>query len=130
MNSPFRTDNDAITDAQSGRERQRDSLLLKADMRLSNTSGSFEARVRNLSAGGLMAEAAVAANRGDPVEVNLRNVGWVFGTVAWSTGNRFGVAFNAPIDPKLVRKPVGGNNESISIVHRPDAEKLRKLRHL
>lgn len=122
MNGPFRTEPKPTSDAPSGeRGRDRDSLFIKAEMRLPERNAHFEARIRNLSSGGLMAECPYATEMGEQVEVQLRNIGWVFGTIAWSAGNRFGMAFNAPIDPKLARKPVGNNNQMISIVHRPDS---------
>lgn len=134
MSSPFFPDPEKAT-ALSGpgdRARDRDSLLLKANMRLVGPNTNIETRVRNLSAGGMMAEGAAKVARGDVVEVELRNVGWVGGKVAWVTENRFGVAFDHPIDPKIVRKPVGQNNSTITVHHtagerRPDPSKLRRF---
>ena len=54
-----------------------------------------------------MAETSVRAVRGEIVEINLRSVGWITGHVAWITEGRLGIAFDHPIDPKAVRKPVG-----------------------
>lgn len=85
----------------------RDSLFLKANLRFVQGTDCGEIRVRNLSAGGLMAEAPVMAKRGDKVELELRNIGWIGGHVAWVAEGRFGVAFDVPIDPKLARQPVG-----------------------
>lgn len=134
MSSPFFPDPDKATalNGPGERSRDRDSLLLKATMRLVETNTQIEARVRNLSAGGMMAEAATKVGRGDAVEVDLRNVGWVGGKVAWVSENRFGVAFDVPIDPKIVRKPVGQNNSAITVRHtmaerRPDPSKLRRF---
>ena len=93
------------------REIDRDSLFLKADLRFSATKEQGEVRIRNLSAGGLMAEAPVQVARGDKLDVNLRNVGWVPGTVAWVAEGRIGIAFDHPIDPKAARKPVGQAND-------------------
>ncbi len=132
MSSPFFPDLNKATALDGSAERARDSLMLKAEMKLTEQGKSFEARVRNLSAGGLMAEGAVRVERGEKVEVNLRNVGWVTGKVAWVTENRFGVAFDQAVDPKIVRKPVGQNNSAISVHHtaaqrRPDPSKLRRF---
>ena len=134
MTSPFFPDLNKASalDGSTERGRDRDSLLLKADMKLPEQGQQLEARVRNLSAGGLMAEGAMRVTRGEAVEVNLRNVGWVRGKVAWVTENRFGVAFEHPVDPKVVRKPVGQNNAAISMHHtsaerRPDPSKLRRF---
>jgi PilZ domain len=70
-------------------------------------------RIKNLSAGGLMAETPIRVARGEKVEINLRNVGWISGNVAWITEGRMGIAFDHPIDPMIVRKPVGQNNGEI-----------------
>lgn len=123
---PLNSEHDPQSENADSRVRDRDSMFVKARMRLSERGEEVEARVRNISAGGLMAEAPVEATRGERVEVDLRNIGWVFGSVAWSTGRKFGVAFNAPINPKLVRNPIGGNNEAISLVHRPDRQSLKR----
>ena len=132
MSSPFFPDLNKATALDGSAERARDSLLLKAEMKLTEQGKIFEARVRNLSAGGMMAEGGVRVERGEAVEVNLRNVGWVTGKVAWVTENRFGVAFDHAVDPKIVRKPVGQNNDAISVRHtaaerRPDPSKLRRF---
>lgn len=89
------------------RQLDRDSLFLKAELRFIDGDDCGEVRIRNLSAGGLMAEAPVLAKRGDKVQIELRNIGRITGYVAWVAQGRFGVAFDHPIDPKLARKPVG-----------------------
>lgn len=132
MSSPFFPDLNKANALDGSAERARDSLLLKAEMKLTEQGKVFEARVRNLSAGGMMAEGSVRVERGDAVEVNLRNVGWVTGKVAWVTENRFGVAFDHAVDPKIVRKPVGQNNSAIAMhrtaaQRRPDPTKLRRF---
>jgi PilZ domain len=83
------------------RGKNRDSLLVKAVLRFPNSKEEGEVRVRNISSGGLMAEAPVRTPRGEPVEVKLRNIGWVSGKVAWIAESRFGIAFDYPIDPKM-----------------------------
>ncbi|SFF73667.1 PilZ domain-containing protein [Novosphingobium sp. CF614] len=89
------------------RQIARDSLFLMADLRIDGLEGEYRIKVRNLSAGGMMGEGPVRIVRGSIVEVNIRNVGWVKGSVAWVQDNRFGVAFREDIDPKLARAPVG-----------------------
>lgn len=69
-----------------------------------------------------MAEAPVQASRGEPVEVNLKNLGWVTGKVAWVAESRCGIAFDYPIDPKAARQQIGGNTNDESLPHY-----LRKL---
>lgn len=103
MNDPLKIDN--LTAAKRG--MNRDSLLLKAVLRFPSTRQEDEVRIRNLSAGGLMAETPVRVSRGQAVEIHLRSIGWITGHVAWATEGRLGIAFDRPIDPKGARKPVG-----------------------
>lgn len=104
------------------RSNDRNSLLLKAVLRFPTLGSESEVRIRNLSSGGLMAEAPVRANRGDVVEVNLKNIGWITGKVAWVAESRFGIAFDYPIDPKAARQPVGASKPDETMPHY-----LRKL---
>jgi hypothetical protein len=86
-------------------------------------------KVRNLSAGGMMGEGPVRVSRGDPIEVNIRNIGWVAGSVAWVQDDRFGVAFGEEIDPKVARAPVPGAAQ-ISPRHAYVAREPRSLRKI
>ena len=88
--------------ADGQRARSRGSFLMKAAVRFPLTGEMGEVRVRNLSAGGMMAEAPIAAERGVDIEVQLKNVGWIPAKVAWVEEGRFGVAFSIEIDPALV----------------------------
>jgi hypothetical protein len=85
------------------RQIARDSLFLMADLRVEGLAGEHRIKVRNLSEGGMMGEGAVRVLRGSMLEVNVRNIGWVKGSVAWVHENRFGIAFAEPIDPRLAR---------------------------
>jgi hypothetical protein len=91
----------------SARGQNRNSLLVKAMLRFPASGEQSEVRVRNVSAGGLMAEAPIRAGRGEIVEVQLKNIGWVSGKVAWVAETRFGIAFDVPIDPKLTHQSAG-----------------------
>lgn len=97
MNQPF---NPLDPDVKRG--QNRDSLFAKAVLRFPVSGDEREVRVRNISSGGLMAEAPLRTPRGDPIEVHLRNIGWVSGKVAWVAESRFGIAFDYPIDPKMM----------------------------
>jgi hypothetical protein len=108
MNDPLKSDS-----AAAKRGTNRDSLLLKAILRFPSTKDEREVRIRNLSAGGLMAEVPVRVTRGEPVEINLRSIGWITGHVAWITEGRIGIAFDHPINPKDARKPVGSSELEI-----------------
>jgi len=85
------------------RQVNRDSLFLLAQLRVDGQDTVHRVKVRNLSAGGMMAEGDVRVTRGALVAVELRNIGWVEGSVAWKQENRFGIAFVDEIDPKLAR---------------------------
>jgi hypothetical protein len=69
-------------------------------------SGEFTARVRNISAGGVKIDCPRGLPGGTPVEVTLRGVGLVRGTVAWSAGGFVGIRFDSTIDPKLTMPQV------------------------
>jgi len=100
------------------RQISRDSLFLMAELRVDGLEGEHRIKVRNLSAGGMMGEGAVHVVRGVRVEVNIRNIGWVEGSVAWVQDSRFGVAFREEIDPKVARAPVGSGEDELSQAHR------------
>jgi len=114
------------------RQDRRESLFLLARLRVDGHDTLYRVKVRNLSARGLMAEGPVEVMRGVPVAVELRELGWIEGTVAWKQESRFGIAFAEEIDPSSVRFPVkGGNSEPLSPL-RPgtaphDPAQLRKI---
>lgn len=85
------------------RQVNRDSLFLLAQLRVDGLDMLHRVKVRNLSAGGMMAEGEAKVVRGARVMIELRNIGWVEGTVAWKQGDRFGIAFVDEIDPVVVR---------------------------
>jgi hypothetical protein len=89
------------------RSEPRDSMFLMAVMRRAAGGPDVTVKVRNLSGGGLMAESPTGFMRGDAIEVELRGIGTVTGKIAWTAGGRLGVAFDAPVDPRLARKPIG-----------------------
>jgi hypothetical protein len=93
-------------DAAAQRIDTRDSLLLVARFRIAGSSEIVQVRVRNLSAGGLMADVPKPIDIGTMVEVEVRGVGWINGRIAWIAAGRAGVAFDHLIDPQAARKPV------------------------
>ena len=84
----------------------RDSLFVMADLRIDGLEGEHRIRMRNLSPGGMMAEGAFKVQRGQVVWINVRNIGWIEGAVAWIQDSRFGIAFREEIDPRVVRAPI------------------------
>lgn len=95
------------------RSADRDSLLLLAVMRLADQAETQRIKVRNLSNSGMMAEAASGIVCNGRLVVDLRNIGWVSGTVAWVSANRFGVVFDREIDCKAVRRPVIADQQAV-----------------
>ncbi|MBV9840879.1 MAG: PilZ domain-containing protein [Sphingomonadaceae bacterium] len=102
------SDLDSMSDEADAprRTEQRDSMMLHATLRRAHDSYESPVRIRNLSAGGMMAECELPLARGEEVEVRLKNVGAVKATVAWSVDGRIGIAFDAPIDRLRARRPV------------------------
>lgn len=93
-------------DEAEHRQIMRDSLFVMAGLRLDGQIGEHRIKVRNLSAGGMMAEGSVHVQRGAVIWIDIRNIGWVEGTVAWVQDSRFGVAFREEIDPRIARAPL------------------------
>lgn len=121
------------------RQVNRDSLFLLAQLRVDGQDVTHRVKVRNLSAGGMMAEGEARVMRGSLVMVELRNIGWVEGSVAWKQGDRFGIAFVDEIDPVVVRGAGGPqaaefeaprytrNHNSPPLSQRADLSRLRKI---
>ncbi len=101
----------AKSDDEAAQERKRadprDSMFLMAALRRPH-GPEVSIKVRNLSAGGMMAECPMSFSKGEPIEADLRGIGLVTGRVAWAAGGRIGVSFDRPVDPWLARKPVAG----------------------
>lgn len=103
-------------DEAEQRQIARDSLFVMADLRLDGNEETHRIKMRNLSAGGMMGEGSLLLTRGTIVWVEIRNIGWVEGSVAWLHGSRFGVAFREEIDPKLARPPIPSTNAAPNAV--------------
>jgi hypothetical protein len=114
------------------RQIERDSLFVMADLRVEGVAEETRVKVRNLSAGGMMAEGNVRVQAGAAVEINIRNIGWIDGSVAWVQDNRFGIAFREEIDPKVARAPLTNDSAPPRFVRTPvsatrSGSTLRKL---
>lgn len=92
--------------AALSRSADRDSLFMQAELILPGHAVPITVRVRNLSPGGMLAEAKVRIAQGAVVEIDLRNVGRVPGRVVWAGEGKFGIAFDRPVDPHAVRRQV------------------------
>lgn len=97
---------DRDVDAVALRGNKRDSMFLKASLHCLRTDHRFDIVVRNVSAGGLLADTPQELPVGDEVRVTLRKVGDVPGRIVWSQPARFGIAFDVTIDPQSVRQPI------------------------
>jgi hypothetical protein len=119
------------------RHLSRDSLFVMAGLRLAGQAREHRIKVRNLSSGGLMAEGSLRVARGTAVSVEVRNIGWVDGCVAWVQENRFGIAFDKDIDPLEARGGVAATPPAGFEARRPpvvlsqilanDPRRLRKV---
>ncbi|MBA2933277.1 PilZ domain-containing protein [Sphingomonas sp. CGMCC 1.13654] len=110
--------------AESQRRDQRDSLFVLARIKLEGQPGEgVSVRVRNVSSGGLMADAPDDYRPGMRIEVAIENVGEVAGSVAWAEAGRIGVAFDHPIDKARARKTKSGKPDEL---FRPVTQKYRR----
>lgn len=108
------------------RQGTRDSLFLMADLRLDGRDQTHRVKVRNLSAGGMMAEGKVKVIRGMLLTIDLRNIGKVDGAVAWVQDDRFGIAFAEEIDPRLAWSLAPGQEDpAAQIIPRKSSDSAR-----
>lgn len=102
-------------DPAHDRSSERLNFFLGTSLKI-GLQDMLEARVRNLSAGGMMIEFREEPDQdaapGDRVVAELRNIGRVKGVVAWVEGKRLGIRFDKAIDPAKARTPVGGGAKS------------------
>lgn len=108
--------------SEAKRTMDRDSLFLRALLRFPNDKVELEGRIRNLSAGGLMAEGRSGLACGERIEVNLHGIGWISGQITWVSDSRFGIAFDQLIETKDARRSVGVSQFEI----RYDLQKLNQ----
>jgi len=107
VDDPFASDTVSEADAAVRRRiDSRDSMFLHATLRRAGCDDQLVLRVRNLSAGGMMAETPASFETGEAIEVNLRGIGAVAGRIAWCANGQVGIAFLARIDPKSARLKV------------------------
>ena len=99
-------------------------LLVLARIKPEGQAGEGVAvRVRNVSSGGLMADASNDYRPGMRIEIMLENIGEVSGSVAWAEAGRIGVAFDHPIDKARARKTKSDKPDEL---FRPVAQKYRR----
>src|SRR5437763_312487 len=90
-------------------------MMLQAPLRRVNSPAHrpVTLRIRNLSAGGMMAECSEPIATGEQVVMELRGIGEVGGNVAWCHDGRIGISFDTPIDPRLTHKPIARPKRSV-----------------
>ncbi|WP_239806995.1 PilZ domain-containing protein [Croceicoccus hydrothermalis] len=91
----------------NSRRHERESLFLVTEVRLERDGAPYRVKLRNISDAGTLAEGAMRVTRGQAIWVTLPRIGWVAGQVAWSAGDRCGIAFDTEIDSSLVQFPIG-----------------------
>jgi len=92
--------------AALSRGADRDSLFMQASLTIPGHADPVVVRVRNLSAGGMLAESTARVTQGQAIEIELRNVGVVPGRIVWVGEGKFGVAFDRQVNPQAVRRQV------------------------
>ena len=107
------------------RHTSRDSMFMVADITFDNEAEAVRVKVRNLSATGMMAQTQHRADVGSRVTIALPNCEDVAGTIAWSEGERVGIAFDEEIDPKQVRRQSQSPGPSTPSYARPAAGTVR-----
>jgi hypothetical protein len=111
---------------QTKRQEKRDSLFLSAAIRLADGQ-EFTTRVRNLSAGGMMIDAADELVPGTTLTAEMRGLGVVKGRIAWFSPGRAGVAFDRDIDPRSARNSSKGASAPVPEYLRPYTHEPRRL---
>lgn len=113
MNQPEFID-PALSVAGQQREKSRESIFLGAQIVIEGVRAPLSARVRNISPGGMMVDAQKIYAKGLAVTATIKGIGEVTGRIAWSTGNRCGIAFDETVDPLLARQPVSSGTVTTS----------------
>ena len=116
---------DAVEAAKDRASERRNFFLTTTVTGL--VDGAVVARVRNLSAGGMMIELPEEPESEPSLDLRvaaeLRNIGKVKGEVAWVVGKRIGVRFDREIDPEAALRPVvagAGTPDYVKPVLLPD----------
>lgn len=92
------------------RQDKRDSLYLTAQMSVAG-GAPIDARVRNLSAGGMLVDITAPVAIDDLVAGDMRGVGAISGKIVWAADGRAGIAFDADIDPRRARTSTGAKTQ-------------------
>jgi hypothetical protein len=93
----------------SQREKSRESIFLGAQIMFGDAKAPVNARIRNISPGGMMVDTVKAFPKGVRISATIKGIGEVSGTIAWSTATRIGISFDEQVDPKLARISVSSD---------------------
>jgi PilZ domain len=102
----FPVSDDGQNTAVNPQERRRESIFLGAQIVFEGAASAVSVRVRNISTGGMMIDSGAKHAKGKMISATIKGIGEVCGHVAWATDTRIGIAFDAPIDPKLARQQI------------------------
>lgn len=94
--------------AADQRTSPRERILLLAQLRVEGEAEIYAVRIRDLSASGMRAHFSGRPLDKRKVAIEIRNLGWVKGRVAWQGADTIGVRFAEPIDPDKARIAVTG----------------------
>ena len=89
-------------------DRGRQNVMLMVSLQLAGWPEQ-RVRVRDISAGGLKVNAPLSPAVGTQLRVELPQLGWIGGAVAWTNDTSFGVRFGHQVDPAAARQRVTGD---------------------
>jgi len=92
-------DDDPAGKRDERRAGARDIAVLRV-AKLITERGEQLCRIRNISAGGVMAEVPGYYFAGEPADIELKSGGKAAGRIAWVDAGRIGITFDAPINPE------------------------------
>jgi diguanylate cyclase (GGDEF)-like protein len=100
----------------------------------SNPRGKASGRIRNLSQGGAMIECSIPFRTGEPITIDFGDGLPVKGEIRWADEERFGVAFDEPIDTeqlnpqRMVKSAIGEGPQKPGAGDPAHPARLRDLR--
>lgn len=94
------------------RTAQRSKLLLMVGLRLPTRRMAVRVKVRDISAGGARLDFDGGGLPDERVVLEFGASGQVTGRIAWATSTEIGIAFDHPVDPESVRRPVTGSYQA------------------
>ena len=88
---------------------KRSRVLMRANMRVGESTLEYPLSIKDISSTGLRAATEVSLFPGTRIEIDLRHIGWVAGEVVWvDSKGQIGVRFSADIQPEHTQSQVSG----------------------